>query len=79
MSANTKGSIMDMCRQHIDNPNSIILCIQDASRDAEGSSVADLVHTADPTGVCVCMRACVRVHMVLLFLLSLYSRVTCFC
>lgn len=50
MASTTKGSIMDMCRQHIHNPNSIILCIQDASRDAEGSSVADIVHEADPSG-----------------------------
>lgn len=50
MSANTKGSIMEMCRSYIDNPSAIILCIQDATRDAEGSSVADIVRDADPNG-----------------------------
>lgn len=50
MAASTKSSILAMCQQHIANPNSIILCIQDATRDAEGSSVADVVHAADPTG-----------------------------
>eukprot|EP00048_Salpingoeca_helianthica_P011798 m.170518 g.170518 ORF g.170518 m.170518 type:complete len:898 (+) comp15276_c5_seq1:542-3235(+) len=50
MAASTKTSILSMCQQHIANPNSIILCIQDATRDAEGSSVADVVHEADPTG-----------------------------
>jgi len=50
MPASTKGSILDMCRTHIENPNAVILCVQDASRDAEGSSVADLVSRADPAG-----------------------------
>eukprot|EP00056_Hartaetosiga_gracilis_P019475 m.14367 g.14367 ORF g.14367 m.14367 type:complete len:967 (-) comp7723_c0_seq1:93-2993(-) len=50
MPTTTKGSILDMCKKHIENPNSIILCIQDASRDAEASSVADLVRNADPEG-----------------------------
>eukprot|EP00055_Hartaetosiga_balthica_P016779 m.107749 g.107749 ORF g.107749 m.107749 type:complete len:963 (+) comp9180_c0_seq1:308-3196(+) len=50
MPATTKGSILDICKRHIENPNAIILCIQDASRDAEASSVADLVRTADPEG-----------------------------
>eukprot|EP00053_Salpingoeca_punica_P018575 m.182669 g.182669 ORF g.182669 m.182669 type:complete len:956 (-) comp17462_c0_seq2:449-3316(-) len=50
MASNTKDNILTMCRKHIENPNSIILCIQDSSRDPEGSSVADLVHRADPAG-----------------------------
>eukprot|EP01147_Barroeca_monosierra_P005650 gene5650-8955_t len=50
MPETTKQNIMDMCSRHITNPNSIILCIQDASRDAESSSVADMVRTADPEG-----------------------------
>ncbi len=50
MSGNTKNSILEMCQHHIENPNSIILCIQDAARDAETSSVADVVHNADPNG-----------------------------
>jgi len=43
MHTGTKTAIMDMCQRHIRNPNAIILCIQDASRDAEGSSIADIV------------------------------------
>ena len=35
---------------HIANPNAIILCVQDATRDAEGSGVADVVRNADPKG-----------------------------
>ena len=50
MAPNTKTAIMSMCQHHIHNPNAIILCIQDASRDAEGSSVADVVREADPDG-----------------------------
>eukprot|EP00730_Choanoeca_flexa_P018456 TRINITY_DN8975_c0_g1_i3.p1 TRINITY_DN8975_c0_g1~~TRINITY_DN8975_c0_g1_i3.p1 ORF type:complete len:948 (+),score=268.23 TRINITY_DN8975_c0_g1_i3:156-2999(+) len=50
MPGTTKGAILDMCQHHINNPNSIILCVQDASRDAEASSVADLVRKADPKG-----------------------------
>lgn len=50
MPETTKGSILQMCERHINNPNAIILCVQDASRDAEGSSVADIVRKADPEG-----------------------------
>ncbi|EGD78795.1 hypothetical protein PTSG_01771 [Salpingoeca rosetta] len=50
MPTTTKNSILGMCKAHIANPNAIILCIQDASRDAESSSVADLVREADPEG-----------------------------
>lgn len=46
----TKGSIFEMCQNHIENPNAIILCIQDASRDPEGSGVADMIRNADPQG-----------------------------
>eukprot|EP00043_Microstomoeca_roanoka_P015343 m.153701 g.153701 ORF g.153701 m.153701 type:complete len:1019 (+) comp16240_c11_seq1:115-3171(+) len=50
MPTTTKQNILQMCKKHITNPNAIILCIQDASRDAESSSVADLVRAADPEG-----------------------------
>lgn len=46
----TKDTILGMCKHHITNPNAIIMCVQDATRDAEGSSVADLVRTVDPDG-----------------------------
>ena len=46
----TKDQIRNMCQKHIENPNSIILCVQDASRDAETSSVADIVRSVDPKG-----------------------------
>lgn len=56
MAENTSETIEGMCRKFIKNPNSIILCVQDASRDPEGSGVADLVRRADPDGV-NCIRA----------------------
>jgi hypothetical protein len=53
MGGNTKSQIMEMCEHHIKNPNAIILCIQDGSRDAESSSVAEVVKKADPAGNCL--------------------------
>lgn len=50
MNADTKDSIYKMCRSHIENPHSIILCVQDATRDAEGSGFADVVREVDPMG-----------------------------
>eukprot|EP00040_Diaphanoeca_grandis_P023940 m.130923 g.130923 ORF g.130923 m.130923 type:complete len:950 (+) comp29511_c0_seq2:200-3049(+) len=50
MHSGTKDAIADMCKSHIANPHSIILCIQDATRDAEGSGFADFVREVDPTG-----------------------------
>jgi optic atrophy protein 1 len=50
MHESTKAAIYSTCQKHISNPNAIILCVQDASRDAEGSGVADVVRAADPQG-----------------------------
>lgn len=50
MSNDTKDTIHNICRSHIENPHSIILCIQDATRDAEGSGFADIVREIDPKG-----------------------------
>lgn len=50
MKDGTKEEIREICENHIKNPNAMILCVQDASRDAEGSSIADVVRSADPTG-----------------------------